>query len=343
MIMVRRNELACRDEWSRSLWAAVDPVQDAEELTFQRPTFLGPLPPAADDDLRALARADRAASSSPVGEDVLLSEARIVSEHHEPPKPISPMTESFDPRTAVFRARERYRDRNRAKETAARKSGAATPIVVGSAGGEDPAEFRGDDWSQSADRHEADLAPERPAADQRPESSPKAITPAFAQEGSDSRTLPGASDRVPPAVTGHEIAVRPELEWTLERLLAEGGEPDPESPSLEPELTLGSLRDLDEKNLPAWFRTDLPHICRTCRDYRPAADGRRGWCANSWAFTHRRMVHEDDAAPCDSSIGDWWVAVDDVWLVAADVSSHSRATPLLDRVSGKERAARKGS
>ena len=82
---------------------------------------------------------------------------------------------------------------------------------------------------------------------------------------------------------------------------------------------------------------------RTCRDYRPSAEGQRGWCANSWAFTHRRLVLEDDPAPCQSAIGDWWLPVDDVWLVAADVSSHGRATPLLDRLTAKADQQRRRS
>ena len=104
------------------------------------------------------------------------------------------------------------------------------------------------------------------------------------------------------------------------------------------------LVDSDEGEiLPDWYRTELPRICRTCRDYRPSADGQRGWCANTWAFTHRRLVLEDDPAPCQSAIGDWWLAVDDVWLVAADVSSHGRATPLLDRLAAKAEQQRRRS
>jgi hypothetical protein len=54
-------------------------------------------------------------------------------------------------------------------------------------------------------------------------------------------------------------------------------------------------------------------------------------------------VQEDDVAPCHSSIGDWWVPVDDVWLVAADVSAHGRATPLLDRMIAEESSQRRRS
>jgi hypothetical protein len=110
-----------------------------------------------------------------------------------------------------------------------------------------------------------------------------------------------------------------------------------ESFSLEAQSTMVATE------LPGWFRADLPRVCRVCRDFRPATEGQRGWCANAWAFTHRQLVQEDDVAPCHSAIGDWWVPVDDVWLVAADVSSHGRATPLLDRMIGAESGQRRRS
>lgn len=74
----------------------------------------------------------------------------------------------------------------------------------------------------------------------------------------------------------------------------------------------------------------LPRICRTCRDFRPAETSDRGWCANQWAFSHRRVVAAEEQAPCDSVLGDWWLPADEVWSDAADVSSHGQPTPLLD-------------
>ena len=60
----------------------------------------------------------------PKGEDVLLSEARIVSEGAgtlgAAARPFP--TGNFDPRTAIFRAREAYRERARAKAAAERQS-----------------------------------------------------------------------------------------------------------------------------------------------------------------------------------------------------------------------------
>ena len=88
----------------------------------------------------------------------------------------------------------------------------------------------------------------------------------------------------------------------------------------------------DDVPSPAVFdlAAHLPRLCRTCRDFRPAENGERGWCANQWAFSHRRMVDSDERTPCESVLGNWWLPVDEVWSEAADVSSHGQPTPLLD-------------
>ena len=75
---------------------------------------------------------------------------------------------------------------------------------------------------------------------------------------------------------------------------------------------------------------ELPRQCRTCRDFRPAEGGERGWCANEWAFTHRRMVSGTDQMPCATTLGSWWLPVDQVWAAKADVSAHGQPTPLMD-------------
>src|SRR5688572_2363966 len=80
---------------------------------------------------------------------------------------------------------------------------------------------------------------------------------------------------------------------------------------------------------------DLPKICLTCRDFRPTESGDRGWCNNSHAFMHRRMV-DADVLSCASSYGNWWLAHDSVWQKAADVSRHAHETPLLDRLLGMQ-------
>jgi hypothetical protein len=58
------------------------------------------------------------------------------------------------------------------------------------------------------------------------------------------------------------------------------------------------------------------------------------------------MVGATEQAPCESSVGDWWLPVDEVWSDAADVSSHGHPTPLVnawltqqpERISARRRS-----
>jgi hypothetical protein len=91
----------------------------------------------------------------------------------------------------------------------------------------------------------------------------------------------------------------------------------------------GSVEDeIESAEPPHW--TMIPRMCRTCRDFRPAENGERGWCTNKWAFSHRRMVDADEL-PCETSIGGWWLPHDDSWMSVVDVTAHSQPTPLLDQ------------
>jgi hypothetical protein len=74
----------------------------------------------------------------------------------------------------------------------------------------------------------------------------------------------------------------------------------------------------------------IPRMCRTCRDFRPADNGGRGWCTNKWAFSHRRMVDADEL-PCETSLGCWWLPHDEVWLAEANAAAHTEPTPLVDQ------------
>jgi hypothetical protein len=343
MILVRSNELACRDDWSRSLWAPADDEAEADDA-FRRPSTLGPAAPANLQDMRSLVNANTTVPSTPIeGEDVLLSEGRIISENHKPPikqeRPVA--TGGFDPRTAVFKAREAYRERSRAKEAAARQRGGAEAIVVPPLASH-PVRFGEASPSSVGAGAEARLQ-EPPDRDRPPNDEPLLQVAANVQ-GSE-MSLPTA--RFQPAKNGEATAHAPTSRTSSANGMYSGEEVEVTTaapPAGQPHEAVASIdraKEPAELALPEWFRTDLPRICRTCRDYRPSAEGGRGWCANAWAFTHRTLVREDDPAPCDSSIGDWWVPVDDVWLVAADVSAHGRATPLLDRLSGQERGRRR--
>jgi hypothetical protein len=112
-------------------------------------------------------------------------------------------------------------------------------------------------------------------------------------------------------------------------------EPEPEAAddwdvAVEPAATIDALEALEDIEVGPGLAPGLPRVCRTCRDFRPSESGGRGWCANRWAFTHRRMVDAQDAAPCSTSFGTWWLPVDEVWSTAYDISGHGQATPLLD-------------
>ncbi len=113
-------------------------------------------------------------------------------------------------------------------------------------------------------------------------------------------------------------------EGGLEEDALNQGTQDPSEQTAEVEGELG-----DDLVAVAWGG-NLPRVCRTCRDFRPAEGGTRGWCANQWAFSHRRVVAAEDATPCESSFGSWWLPVDEVWAGGVDVASHGQPTPLLD-------------
>ncbi len=82
---------------------------------------------------------------------------------------------------------------------------------------------------------------------------------------------------------------------------------------------------------------DIPRQCRTCRSFRSADGGTRGWCTNEWAFTHRRMVNDDDLA-CVSAIGCWWLPADHLSLDLDDAYDDVR-TPRMDELIASRRPA----
>jgi hypothetical protein len=353
--MVRRNELACRDEWSRSLWQPRDVAQANGDLPFER-RATGPLPPALAENLRSMLNHDTSLAASAQGEDVLLSEGRIISEAHEPwePEPRPFPVGNFDPRTAIFRAREAYRERARAKATADRQSAGAEATVVSATAEDLPSAAAEGLAAEPSAMLPRDTYTASPDADAQAHLSNAGSWP----EVSIATEPTGANAALPNA---GEASVRQDAEGSpltavdlsVEEALLEWRSPPDDDDQIQREDGTWATEDAgtgpsraevaETEPFPDWYRSDLPRICRTCRDYRPATDGQRGWCANSWAFTHRRLVLEDDPAPCQSAIGDWWLPIDDVWLVAADVSSHGRATPLLDRLTAKAEQQRRRS
>ncbi len=84
----------------------------------------------------------------------------------------------------------------------------------------------------------------------------------------------------------------------------------------------------NERAVPVSARVE--RVCQTCRDFRPAENGERGWCNNKWAFNHRRMVDADDLA-CRNSLGSWWTPKDESWRRDGDISRHAQQTPRVDQ------------
>lgn len=84
---------------------------------------------------------------------------------------------------------------------------------------------------------------------------------------------------------------------------------------------------------------DVPRQCRTCRSFRSADGGTRGWCTNEWAFTHRRMVNDDDLA-CVSAIGCWWLPADHLRLDLDDDADGAR-TPRMDELIASKNPAKR--
>lgn len=84
---------------------------------------------------------------------------------------------------------------------------------------------------------------------------------------------------------------------------------------------------IDEKS---WAR-GIPRCCDTCREFQRNPDGRTGVCGSKYAFT-RHAVVECDQLACRSSIGVWWLPSDDFWLDRAEIAHHTRPTPYLDAI-----------
>lgn len=108
-----------------------------------------------------------------------------------------------------------------------------------------------------------------------------------------------------------------------------GEEPEPELST--PAVPTASEADDGPAGVVGLVLNGVTRQCRTCRSFRPAEGGDRGWCANRWAFSHHRMVEPEDAEPCRSSIGSWWLPADDLLFAGVDVSAHGQPTPHLDR------------
>ncbi len=108
----------------------------------------------------------------------------------------------------------------------------------------------------------------------------------------------------------------------------------------EPEDLYEADEHIEQANWPAPLRSadgvwsGIVKTCQTCRDFRPAGNGQRGWCTNQWAFKHRRMVDASDR-PCETSIGHWWIPGDVAWQGTLDMAALGQPTPNVDKFLGR--------
>ncbi len=84
---------------------------------------------------------------------------------------------------------------------------------------------------------------------------------------------------------------------------------------------------------------DIPRKCATCRNFRAADGGDRGWCTNRWAFPHQPLVNAEDLA-CESSMGAWWLPDLDAWDQEAFLSRLTQRTPRTDLLQAMLRGLR---
>jgi hypothetical protein len=151
---------------------------------------------------------------------------------------------------------------------------------------------------------------------------------------------PAPSQRIAPAAEAWtddaELSDRYESEVeSLDDIVGEPGIADYRYPDSDIDLDgWATARQVVRQSETHRLWADIPRCCMTCRDFRPAGNGERGWCTNQWAFKHRRMVDADDR-PCETSIGHWWIPGDEAWQGEFDISALGQPTPLMDKWFGR--------
>lgn len=161
--------------------------------------------------------------------------------------------------------------------------------------------------------------------------------------GDTSTTVAHPTARPAPLPVEDEPVAEPAIDTvpaaTVDSLLQEGAG----SFETESEFDIRAVvdRQSDLLDMRVHVAPHIPRVCETCRDFRPAENGERGWCTNAWAFTHRRMVNAADR-PCQSSIGCWWLPDDSVWLSDDDLIALDEPTPLVDTMLAQHYRRRVG-
>lgn len=384
-IMVRKNELACRDEWSHSL--------------FEPGTYV-----PGDQPLQVVDRSSdpiaRPALAPAAAVDIVVGEARIVDKADAPWRKAASQTLQVrvsEERIAIQRAREAYRQRKGQPQRATVQATSGFPFapqrdepvdadVVAPLNELLPDSYLANDsqepvaglpeavdvvipsgWEKDweteiaveplteAERHE--LAS---ASEQSIESPIWVQASAFEDTVNIATVAEGWTSAIQAQIGGtpageqwnavDSAGVAEHFHHLGSKGAAEAANDDPQGPGVVGVVTDGVLppRSVIQDAVAAWTgpaiegiriaeipepiaAAHLPRCCRTCRDFRPGDRRDFGWCANTWAFTHRHLVEPDGVVACLSAIGSWWVPTDDVALALGDVSSHGSPTPFVDR------------
>jgi hypothetical protein len=359
MVLVRRNELACRNGWDEDLW---------------EPKEAEPTPDSPSSGNTSASAPDNSANGQPADLVDRVASITIVPDRNVPQRagPVSTSAtdqpvhgipdQAEDPiieQRSAIQVAKRRRQEALAREWA--RAQALVPILPDEELRERPVSPCSNGTSGTAPK---EAAPEPTMGSGQAALRSVSVMPLheFAQPARRQTALPPAA---------HPIV----------RLRAEGGDPTP-APSprtgngswaparsgrqwADPSAEPGASRPIPRRSLepeptsrpevqePEPLASELPPVdiqppdrplpdqlaclvqkCGTCRDFRPAEGGDRGWCNNHFAFDHRRMVHPDELA-CASTIGVWWVANDDWWLQRADISHHACPTPSVDEHLGR--------
>jgi hypothetical protein len=358
-ILVRAAELRCRNDWGQDQWqakAASDQVLDVVMTDH-------PVPAPARVD-RPLPSIERPSYDSPPAAAILSSAPLLPtdanSENDEPAR-----TVSDDLNRELLRgAHARYRERQKNKGYSAvpDRKPESEPLIISNkyippSGQTGQRATRGVtnsvfEFSASQSVRGFDEIPDVPVA-------VEPATPHLAEPAVQLQSQPSSPSNAP-------AFPRPAPDWTTEELFKE--KPNDElyvqtsvttqrtnqdvdlsrteaprprelsrpahAPSRAAELETWDVSEDEQPNDNHGLWSDIPRCCQTCRDFRPAGNGQRGWCNNQWAFRHRRMVDAHDI-PCETSVGNWWIPVDGAWQGDFDISLLGQPTPLMDKWFGR--------
>lgn len=362
-ILVRAGELRCRNDWGSDLWRDKDSADQVLDVVMHEAPVANRRARRGDTDrLVAEARPDVVAAP--------LIGLTMADRDAESTPGIRTVTNSLDSEL-VRRARQRFIERQGTRGYAIASSPAPEQereaIVISNdyvppSGQETPVDSpvrfaernisessfhevpdvtedaglplrikqsnrqprRTDDFENVTIRHLEERAPDR----DRPEPSAKGLDPAPTNEPT-RWDAPSRDEQL--ASTASE-----EREWW------------PEEDALILSDDRGRVVIADEESLDDWSSaapsdpaplpfslwSDIVVSCETCRDFRPAGAGGRGWCESKWAFKHRRMVDSDEC-PCETSIGHWWLPADAAWQGDYDSIELGQPTPLMDKYFGR--------